>query len=219
MGGIRRIGMAAAIVIGSVGTIGAASVVTATPSSAATCTDSWQGPTTGTTNWTASATDWSAGFPTSSSVVCIALAGTYTVDLTGGTSVGAVQVGGGASGTQTLEVDGSSTNVELSLASASTVSSHGVVNLAPSAGFAWLNGPGALTVGTGGTLSTTGSGNIAYIRTNVTNQSGGSVSIGAATTDQDEATTTSNSGTVTVTSTGAFTATGGGTLWTRERWH
>jgi fibronectin-binding autotransporter adhesin len=211
MGGIRRIGMAAAIVIGSVGTIGAATVVTATPSMAATCTDSWQGPTTGTTNWNASAANWSSGFPSTSSVVCIALAGTYTVDLTASVNVGTVQVGA-ASGTQTLAVDGSSTNVELGLASASTVSSHGVVNLAPASGFAWLNGPGVLTVGSGGTLSTTGAGNIAYLRTSVTNLSGGTVSIGAATTVQDEATTTSNSGTFTVTATGALTAGGGGSF-------
>ena len=78
-------------------------MVSATPGGAAlTCTDSWQGPATGSTDWNASAANWSTGFPTSSSVVCISEPGTYTVTLTSGTTVGALQVGGATSGTQTL---------------------------------------------------------------------------------------------------------------------
>ena len=108
---------AVAVAVASLGSAGVAAVATATASGAAlqTCTDSWQGPTTGTTAWNASASNWSTGFPTSTDVVCINLAGTYTVDITADANVSAVQVGGGATGVQTLELDGTSGSNTLSL--------------------------------------------------------------------------------------------------------
>jgi fibronectin-binding autotransporter adhesin len=210
MHAIRRTAVAVLVAVGSLGLAGAAAVVTATPGAAAlTCTDSWQGPATGSTDWSASAANWSAGFPTSTSVVCISEPGTYTVDLTGGVSVGALQVGGAASGTQTLTATGSGTSVILSLGSASVVAKGGVLQLAPATnGYVWLGG-GPVTVASGGMLSDSGSGNIAYLRASVTNQSGGTVALGAASTLQDQGTATTNDGTFSVPSGGTYSVTAG----------
>jgi hypothetical protein len=208
MVGMRRIVMAVALAAGSLATAGIAASVTATPSGATspTCTDSWVGPSTGTTNWNAAATDWSAGFPGGSSVVCINAPGKYTVDLTApdGTSINTLELGGGATGTQTLEVSGSSNDGLLSLGAASTVSRNGVLALAPtSTGYAQISGASSLTVGSGGVLSTV-AGNSgsqpAYISVPVTNHAGGTVTIGAASTLQESDTLTTNAGTLTVAS-------------------
>ncbi|MGA2838280.1 MAG: hypothetical protein ABSF84_16970 [Acidimicrobiales bacterium] len=205
----QRVTAAFAVVLASVGATGVALVANAQPSAAASCTDSWQGPATGSTNWNASASDWSAGFPTGSSVVCISEAGTYTVDLTASASIGTLQVGGATSGTQTVLVSGASTSVELALASASTVEAGGVLDLAPSTGgFAWLGGPGAVTVDSGGSLTTTGSTSTAYLRDDIIND--GTVTIGSSDTLQDQNTATTNDGTFTVATGGSLTVSGGG---------
>jgi hypothetical protein len=221
MRGIRRTAAAVVVAVASLGSAGVVAVATATPSAALqTCTDNWQGPTTGTTAWNASASNWSAGFPTGTDVVCIGVAGTYTVDLNSPASVSAVQVGGGASGAQTLEVDGSAGNNSLSVTTASTVSNRGVLSLDPSAsGYALLGGGGVVTVGSGGTLSTTGATGSAnaYLRTPITNLAGGKVSIGTPNTVQDQGTLDANAGSFTVTSSGnlplsgdsSFTQSGG----------
>src|ERR1700681_4660075 len=205
MVGMRRVGMAVAIAAASLSSVGVVSLVLA-ESSAATpiCTDSWNTAVSGT---------WSDGTkgnnnvpPNSGDVACINLAGTYTVDLTSGASINTLELGGGATGTQTLNVDGSVGNSDLALAAASTVSSNGVLALVPAnLGFADVSGAG-LTVASGGTLSTAlvASSQPAYIETPVTNQSGGTVTIGAADTRQDFGTLTTNSG--------AFTVASGGTL-------
>ena len=63
-----------------------------------------------------------------------------------------------------------------------------------------MSGAGGLTIASGGTLSTSlvPSAQPAYIETPVTNQSGGTVTIGAADTRQDTGTLTANSGSFTV---------------------
>lgn len=81
--------------------------------------------------------------------------------------------------------DGSTTSVSLTLASASTVATDGSLSLNPGAGgYAMLTGAGGVTIGSGGALSTAGATNIAYSRTVITNQSGGTVTFGAPTTNQ-----------------------------------
>ena len=150
-------------------------------------------------------------------MVCIYASGTYTVDLTGSTTVSAVQVSDGASGTQTLKVDGSSTNVNLSVGAASSVGSTGVLALNPnsSGGYADISGAGGVTVASGGALSTafTGTGDVpAYIETPLTNQAGGTVTIGAPDTDQDSNTLTTNSGTFSVASGGNLAISGSGSF-------
>jgi len=202
LAGIRKVGVAVLVGVASLGSAGVAAVATATPSGAATCTNSWQGPTTGTTDWNASAANWSAGFPTASGVTCISLAGTYTVVLKADVNLGALQVGGGASGVQTLKVDGSVTNVSVTLATPSLVGNGGELLLAPSTGFGLVSGAGGLTVNSGGTLATAGPSNTAYLRTNITNQAGGTMSIGAANSLQDVGTATTNNGTLTVSAAG-----------------
>ena len=68
------------------------------------CTDSWTNAGGG--DWSDSG-NWSSGVPTSASQVCITLAGTYTVEITAadGTETVAGFTIGGASGTQTLQID------------------------------------------------------------------------------------------------------------------
>ncbi len=210
--GIRRAALAAVVAIASLGAAGLVTWVSATPSAASppACTDTWVGPTTGTTNWNASTSDWNTGaFPGGSDVVCITSSGTYTVDLPVSVSINTLELGGGASGTQTLQVDGA--NVILDMASASTVDNNGVLSLSPAGAYADINGTGGLTVASGGVLSTSGGSGSqpAYIETPVTNQSGGTVTIGAPDTRQDSGTLTTNSGTFTVTSAGNLALTAG----------
>ncbi len=71
---------------------------------------------------------------------------------------------------------------------------------------------GSLTVGSGGTLSTSGTTNSTYSRVPITNQAGGTVTIGAKTTNQDSTTATSNSGTLQVEDGGHLALSGGSTL-------
>jgi hypothetical protein len=184
------------------------------------CTDTWVGPTTGTQQWSTTS-DWSSGLPSSSSVVCIKHAGTYTVQLTSSASIDALVVGGAKSGTQTLQVDGSTTDVALNLTASSEVASGGVLALDPtSSGYADIDGAGGVTINSGGALSTAGTGSAqpAYIQTPIINQSGGTVTINSPSSQQDTATLTTNQGTFKVSSTGSLQLSGdasflnGGTL-------
>ena len=72
-------------------------------STRATCTDNWTNASGG--DWS-DAGNWSSGVPTASQV-CITLAGTYTVEITAADGAEAVTgfTIGGASGTQTLQID------------------------------------------------------------------------------------------------------------------
>ena len=209
----KRFAAAAAIVLAPLGSAGVTVGLTAAPAGAQpACTDFWQTALTGTTNWN-TAGDWSTGIPTGTTVACIFAAGTYTVDLTGSANVEAIEVGDGNTGTQTLEVDGSATSVQLGLASGDTseVGGNGVLTLAPNntGGYAMITGGTDITVASGGTLTTTGPNSTAYLRTPITNQSGGTVTIGAATTAQGSDTLTSNAGTFTVSGGGGYTLSGG----------
>ena len=170
MAGVRRVGMAFVAALVALAPIGAMSWFSATPSGALpVCTDSWKVAASG--SWSVGA-NWTNNVPPNGTdVACIDLAGTYTVDLTAGASVNTLELGGGATGTQTLSVDGSAGNSDLSLAAASTVSSNGILAVVPAnAGFADVSGAGGLTVASGGTLATSAGPNPqpAYIETPVT---------------------------------------------------
>jgi hypothetical protein len=113
-----------------------------------------------------------------------------------------------------VTVDGTLTNVTLSLPGPVTVDGSLVLSPTPS-GYAMVGtGPttGPLTVASGGSLSTGGSGSIAYLRTPITNQSGGTVTIGSPSTNQDSGTADTNSGTFQVLNGGDLIITGGSTL-------
>src|SRR5580692_1259761 len=77
--------------------------------SGAGCTKTWNG---GSGSWE-TASDWTpTGVPGSGDDVCINAVGTYTVTLSGNNSIAALDVGGGAGGTQTLLIQpNSSLNV------------------------------------------------------------------------------------------------------------
>jgi hypothetical protein len=172
----------------------------ASPAAAITCTDNWVGPSSGTANWNTSA-DWSAGVPNgTSTVACIEEAGTYTVQATTpGDAAAAIVVGGAASGTQTLQIDG----VDLPTTQPSEVHKGGVLSITPtSSGSAEFAGSGtaSLTIAAGGTLSSAGTSNTAGI--GVPLVSHGTVTLAA----------TSNDDTYTTTDTGLFTISSGSTL-------
>src|ERR1700730_14045271 len=112
MAGMRRAGMAAAIAVASLSSVGLVSFAFVQPSAATpTCTDSWKVAASGT--WSNGANWTNKVPPNTGDVACINLAGTYTVDLTGGASINTLELGGGATGTQTLNVDGSAGNSDL----------------------------------------------------------------------------------------------------------
>jgi hypothetical protein len=116
---------------------------------------------------------------------------------------------------QTVTVDGVSGNVQLALPS--PVTDDGTLALKPStAGYADITNTGGLTVAPGGTLSASGASGTepAYIETPVTNQAGGTITVGAANTDQDESTVTANSGTLRVLNGGELKLSGGATVTT-----
>ena len=159
MSHLRRVVVALAVVLAGFGSAGVVIVATATPGAALPCSDSWTGPTTGTTLWTANPTaDWSAhAAPGSGDVACIDAAGTYTVELTASASVGALQVGGAASGTQTVTVRRGGGAADLSQGAATTVESGGTLTFESGAsGNGDLSGAGSVTVASGGTLTTEG---------------------------------------------------------------
>jgi hypothetical protein len=212
IGSMRRTTAALAVAVASIGTVGIVAVVTATPSGAVTCgpsTDNWMNAAGG--SWNTNG-NWSAGIPGSSTNVCIDLAGTYTVDISGSGSAGTLQIGGATSGTQTVEVDGTSSNQTLTLDGATTVDTGGVLEqFVSSSGDSLINGTGPITVASGGSWTTSGTGSTAYIRVPVTNDAGGTVSLGAAATDQDSTTLTSNAGTFSVPS-GTYALSGSSTF-------
>jgi fibronectin-binding autotransporter adhesin len=118
---------------------------------------------------------------------------------------------------QSVKVDGSSTNVEATLSG--TVTDDGTLDLnSTSNGFSMIEGD-ALTVASGGALTTSGSGSDSYLRVPITIDTGGTVTIGNPETTQDYGTLTTNKGSFTVSSGGAISLSGsssftqsGGTL-------
>jgi hypothetical protein len=102
------------------------------------------------------------------------------------------------------------------LALPSPVTDDGVLNLAPTpSGYALINGAGPLTVGAGGAFTTTAgaSGSSpAYIEAAVTNQAGGTVTVGAPSTNQNDDTVTSNAGTLQVSNGGSLVLSSSSTL-------
>ncbi len=208
IGNMRRPAAALAIALAFIGTTGIVTVATATPSAALpTCgasTDNWL---TGASGSWSTAGNWSAGVPTSTTNVCINAMGTYTVDISGSDSAGTLQIGGASSGTQTLEIDGTSTSSVLDLYGAAAVDAGGVISqfVSPN-GYSLIEGSGtpSITIASGGEWTTSGtSTNQAYMRVPVTNDTGGTVSLGAPDTTQDSGTLTTNSGSFSVTA-GAY---------------
>jgi hypothetical protein len=183
-----------------------ATAAAASPAAATTCTDNWVGPASGTSNW-GTAADWSAGVPNgNSTVACIKKAGTYTVQATiPGQAAAAVVVGGAASGTQTLRIDG----INFGITQPSEVLKGGVLSLTPtsSAGAA-ISATGStvsLTIAHGGTLSSAGtSSDAADIGTPLLINKG-TVTLAAATTE-DGADTTTDKGSLTVASGATLTS-------------
>jgi hypothetical protein len=109
-----------------------------------------------------------------------------------------------------VTVDGSTTNTDLTLTGTS-VTDDGTLALDPNSGYAILSGS-PLTLAAGASLGTSGTSNTAYLRVPVTNQAGGTVTIGAADTRQDSNTATSNAGTFQVANGGHLTLSGSSTL-------
>ncbi|MGO9027468.1 MAG: beta strand repeat-containing protein, partial [Acidimicrobiales bacterium] len=110
---------------------------------------------------------------------------------------------------QTVTVDSSGGGDDLALSG--VVTDDGSLVLSSTSGPTLLVGPGSLTVGSGGMLSTTGSANEAGFQTSIANEAGGTVTIGA-TDSRENGTTFTNSGTLQVTDSNELTLYGGSTL-------
>ena len=165
--------------------------------SAATCSKTYSGPTTGTANLWSTASNWTpSGVPGSSDDVCITANGTYTVEIDGGVSVNSVTVGG-TTGLATLRVlGGSGGNATLSIAAASSTSTKGALLLDSANGdFAMLNGAGVFTNKGQLQLVQGAGGGIRYLRSPVTNTSTGTVTMTSNDVVQDSGTLDTNSGT------------------------
>ena len=103
----RRLGartiLATALLVGALVTLELVVPAGAAP----TCDVSWASAVSG--EW-GDATKWTGGVvPDTTKKVCITVAGTYTVSVQGGQSAAGVTLGG-ATGTQTLEIDGTNLN-------------------------------------------------------------------------------------------------------------
>ena len=130
------------------------------------------------------------------------------VDLTGGAladsgGTGALEAAGTISLTGTVPVgqtvtgNGGSGSADINVPSAVTVD--GTLTLeSSSSGNSTVSGAGSVTVASGGTFTTEGTADSVFIQVPVTNQSGGTVTIGATTTAQNNDTLTSNAGSFTV---------------------
>ncbi len=185
-----------AVAIGTMGPFGVVGLATATPSSAQpTCTDNWIGPDTGTTNWGASASNWSSGIPNGSAVACVNEAGSYTVLFNNaGQTPEALEVGGATSGTQIVEINGAN----MSTTQDDVIEGGGVLNLVPTSSTdADITGGASndLTIDTGGSLTSSGASEEADIGLTLDNQ--GTMTFGAATNIVGGNTTT-NQGSLTV---------------------
>jgi fibronectin-binding autotransporter adhesin len=114
---------------------------------------------------------------------------------------------------QTLTVSGASSSTAVTLPGTVTVDGT-LAQVAATDGYSMLEGAGSVTIASGGTLSTSGSANPVYIRVPVTNQAGGTMTIGATATDQDNGTATDNAGTLQVTDGGHLALSSSSTLTT-----
>lgn len=205
MSAMRR--RAAIVLLGLVGAAAALALLWAPAAEAATCSVHWTNSVDGA--WT-DAANWStAVVPGPADDVCIDIAGTYEVTLTGSASVRSLTVGGGA-GAQTLALLGtSSSGATLQLASASTIQGTGIIELDSTSRDQLtvnLSGPGPVL--NHGTLAfRRGSGGRRALSSTFTNASDGTVQAEAESSIFAGATVV-NDGSVTVTAGSVLTALG-----------
>jgi hypothetical protein len=178
------------------------------------CTDTWNTAASGL--WSV-ATNWSTGaVPTSSANVCITVAGTYTVTLTGNESAETLTLGG-SSGTQTVDVQGNTSGSSLLTltSNGNTIGRHGILALdsqsANGSGYAQIDSLGSnvwlRNRGTFETLDATVQPD--YIGVNLTND--GKVNIAGASTQERADVAIVNNDSFTVASTGNLVDQGAGT--------
>ena len=201
---LRRTALCTGLVLAGATSAGTAAILDAAPAQAQSCTDSWTG-AAGTNAWSTPG-NWSQdAIPTSTSVACIGdqSSGTpFSVSVISTVPVGSLIVGGVTPSTLTL----SSAIIEFA-SGASEVTSNGIIDVAATAGEAWLDVGGGLTltVDSGGQINTSGSGGIAYL-----GSSGGTI-VNNGIINADAVTTDVYDG-VTVTNNSAFTVGSGGTV-------
>ncbi len=165
------------------------------------CTDDWAAATSG--NWNTPSAWTTGAVPSGSDHACIILPGTYTVTMTNSSNVGALILGT-TSGKQTLDVESAGAGGVQYTSGATQIRPSGVLTLDS------LNADNYSLIGGGpvtndGTFSTIQhAGGTRFLRANITNDAGGTVSIGSADTRIDSGNVFTNNG--------AFTTTAGGGL-------
>jgi DNA-binding beta-propeller fold protein YncE len=169
-------------------------------------------------HWTASAggnwkdaADWSAGVPTSTTAVCISVVGSYTVSVTDGESAGSLYLGS-SNGTPTVAVTGQYGSNPAELDVTGNISNAGSMSLTSSgtgssewADLAW----GGILTNTGAISSSGLTGATGYLDGNLDNH--GTLSVGATTAYNNDATELDNAGRLVVAPGGVLTLSGGGT--------
>ncbi len=158
--------------------------------------------------------------PTSSDNVCITIAGTYSVTITGSSASAGTLVLGASSGKESLKILGNPSGngqLTLSAATGSEIKTDGVLKLVSKnvvgAGYAMIAGGPSVTLENKGTFQTSGGQHAdIYLRVDITNDSSGTVKIKGDNSLEDGgagATNITNNGTFTVTSTGSLSVSSG----------
>ncbi len=179
---------------------------------AATCDTSWATATSGL--WS-DAADWTNGVPTPTSNACIQVPGSYTVTLNGsGASVNSITIGNTSGGgtQELLDQAQPGSNATLTIAATSTVNQTGALALDTQTGAGYSAITGA-QLSNFGQFSTVADGsNDNYIRANLLNESGGTVTLSGLTNLVDSNNTITNDGSFTVETGAALSLTAGGDL-------
>ncbi|HEY1478888.1 MAG TPA: hypothetical protein VGF46_02615 [Gaiellales bacterium] len=224
-------------------TLSLLALLAAQVANAAAACDSWTNAAGG--SW-ATPGNWSAGLPTTTSDVCITLAGTYSVTLTpfagqGGAAVASLTLGA-STGTQTLVVSGQSFvdtgnstdhQTSLTMPGAATIGAHGVLLLDATGGGGTNSGVmGGSTLLSAGSLANSGllSTQVEDVGqhdeldvSTIANQAGGSISVASGTLTFSESNpfswTATNAGSVAVAAAGSLnlaTSFAGGAAFTND---
>ncbi len=173
---------------------------------AAGCTESWAEAKNG--SWSVAA-NWSPEkVPAASDEVCISVPGEYTVALTGSVSVKSLTLGAASDSTkQTLLVGGPLASGTLSLATDSTITEAGVLDMESElATSAVVKAPAAATIANEGEVLTSTSA-VNYLEASVVSAVGAAVKVVGGELRQDDNTTTTNEGAFEVAAGAVFAAT------------
>jgi fibronectin-binding autotransporter adhesin len=213
---LGNLGRATALI--AVGALGVMLMLPQAGSAGVVCDTSWTNTAGG--DWNVAA-NWDNGVPTASKKACINADGDYTVTFENGFANTAGVALGGSSGTQTLQIQSSTSggnpvSARLSLGADSSIGSHGVLDFTSTGTNPGTSGISATssTIYNSGLIETeAGTGGARVLDPKLSNQGVGTVAIGVNTTVEGHV--WSNDGTFTVGPGDTLTFTGNGNGFTQ----